>query len=116
MPTNLLLNNRCIINPKIFRLSEEFAHRESEREALMQRRVSEYEKMEKQLKRALQEAKKGELVVLEQEKELARLRDDLQKEKDRIRQDVKTTIEQQKRELNGILKVSISNYSTMRHI
>jgi len=89
----------------LIRLSQEFADRENEREALVQRRVAEYEKMEKQLKRALQEAKKGELVVLEQEKELARLRDDLQKEKDRIRQDVKTTIEQQKRELNGILKV-----------
>ena len=89
----------------MIRLSQEFADRENEREALVQRRVAEYEKMEKQLKRALQEAKKGELVVLEQEKELARLRDDLQKEKDRIRQDVKTTIEQQKRELNGILKV-----------
>ena len=72
----------------------------------MSRRVGEYEKMEKQLKKALQEAKKGELTVLEQEKELTRMRDDLQKEKDRIRQDVKTTIEQQKRELNGILKVS----------
>merc|ERR1719356_1054699 len=69
----------------------------------MSRRVGEYEKMEKQLKKALQEAKKGELTVLE--KELTRIRDDLQKEKDRIRQDVKTTIDQQKRELNGVLKV-----------
>lgn len=89
-----------------FRLGAEFAQRETEREQLMSRRVGEYEKMEKQLKKALQEAKKGELTVLEQEKELTRMRDDLQKEKDRIRQDVKTTIEQQKRELNGILKVS----------
>ena len=88
------------------RLGAEFAQRETEREQLMSRRVGEYEKMEKQLKKALQEAKKGELTVLEQEKELTRMRDDLQKEKDRIRQDVKTTIEQQKRELNGILKVS----------
>ena len=43
--------------------------------------------------------------MLEHEKELARIRDDLQKEKDRIRQDVRTTIDQQKRELNGVLKV-----------
>ena len=43
--------------------------------------------------------------MLEQEKDLSRIRDDLQKEKDRIRQDVKTTIDQQKRELNGVLKV-----------
>lgn len=89
----------------LMRLGAEFAQRETEREQLMSRRVGEYEKMEKQLKKALQEAKKGELTVLEHEKELTRMRDDLQKEKDRIRQDVKTTVEQQKRELNGILKV-----------
>ena len=86
------------------RLSEEFAQRESEREGLISRRVAEYEKMEKSLKKALQgeysqvtvkswnptlEAKKSEVTVLEQEKELSRIRDDLQKEKDRIRQDVK---------------------------
>ena len=37
---------------------------------MMNRRVAEYEKMEKALKKALQEAKKGEVTVLEQEKEL----------------------------------------------
>ena len=71
----------------------------------MNRRVTEYEKMEKQLRKALLEAKKGEARVLEQERELGRLRDELQAEKDRIRQDAKTTFEQQKRELSGMLKV-----------
>ena len=89
----------------LLKLSEEFAQREAEREGLISRRVAEYEKMEKALKKALQEAKKSEVNVLEHEKELSRIRDDLQKEKDRIRQDVKTTIDQQKRELNGVLKV-----------
>ena len=86
-------------------MSKEFAQRESERENLMNRRITEYEKMEKQLRKALLEAKKGENRVLEQERELGRLRDDMQNEKDRIRQDSKTTFEQQKRELTGMLKV-----------
>ena len=89
----------------IFRVSKEFSDREAERETLMNRRVTEYEKMEKQLRKALLEAKKGEARVLEQERELGRLRDELQAEKDRIRQDAKTTFEQQKRELSGMLKV-----------
>ena len=88
-----------------FRISKEFSQRESERESLMNKRVTEYEKMEKQLRKALQEAKKGETRVLEQEREIGRMRDDLQSEKDRIRQDGKTTFEQQKRELSGMLKV-----------
>jgi len=88
-----------------FSVSKEFAQRESERENLMNRRITEYEKMEKQLRKALLEAKKGENRVLEQERELGRLRDDMQNEKDRIRQDSKTTFEQQKRELTGMLKV-----------
>ena len=89
----------------VFRVSKEFSDREAERETLMNRRVTEYEKMEKQLRKALLEAKKGEARVLEQERELGRLRDELQAEKDRIRQDAKTTFEQQKRELSGMLKV-----------
>lgn len=88
-----------------FSVSKEFAQRETERESLMNRRITEYEKMEKQLRKALLEAKKGETRVLEQERELGRLRDDMQTEKDRIRQDAKTAFEQQKRELNGLLKV-----------
>jgi len=87
------------------KVSKEFSDREAERETLMNRRVTEYEKMEKQLRKALLEAKKGEARVLEQERELGRLRDELQAEKDRIRQDAKTTFEQQKRELSGMLKV-----------
>jgi len=89
----------------IKRIAGEFTRREQERDQIMNTRVSQYEKMEKQLRKALTEAKKAETRVADQEKELARLRDDLQSEKDRIRQDAKTAFEQQKRELLGMLKV-----------
>jgi centrosomal protein CEP120 len=88
----------------IKRIAGEFTRREQERDQIMNTRVSQYEKMEKQLRKALAEAKKAETRVADQEKELARLRDDLQAEKDRIRQDAKTAFEQQKRELLGMLK------------
>ena len=88
----------------IKRIAGEFTRREQERDQIMNTRVSQYEKMEKQLRKALSEAKKAETRVADQEKELARLRDDLQAEKDRIRQDAKTAFEQQKRELLGVLK------------
>ena len=96
----------------LFRVSKEFATRETEREALMNRRVAEYEKMEKQLRKALLEAKNGERRVLEQGRELGRLRDEMQTEKDRIRQDAKTSFEQQKRELNGMLKVTFVHFTS----
>ena len=88
----------------IKRIAGEFTRREQERDQIMNTRVSQYEKMEKQLRKALAEAKKAETRVADQEKELSRLRDDLQAEKDRIRQDAKTAFEQQKRELLGMLK------------
>lgn len=88
----------------IKKIAGEFTRREQERDQVMSTRVSQYEKMEKQLRKALAEAKKAETRVSDQEKELARLRDDLQAEKDRIRQDAKTAFEQQKRELLGMLK------------
>ncbi|CAG5086327.1 Oidioi.mRNA.OKI2018_I69.PAR.g11177.t1.cds [Oikopleura dioica] len=82
----------------IKKIAGEFTRREQERDQVMSTRVSQYEKMEKQLRKALAEAKKAETRVSDQEKELARLRDDLQAEKDRIRQDAKTAFEQQKLE------------------
>uniref|UniRef100_H2YHU4 C2 domain-containing protein n=1 Tax=Ciona savignyi TaxID=51511 RepID=H2YHU4_CIOSA len=70
-------------NQQMQLLTEEFKKRDKEREMLIAKRIAEYQKLEKQLSQTNASLEKREMQISSTEQELAHLKVDLQREKER---------------------------------